>query len=67
VSEESVAREGLDVRRYPFKWKKAQELAHSPDLSEKHLVLPYWERVRLIFLELGGEYESATPAHERRK
>jgi hypothetical protein len=55
VSTELDAAEGLDIKGYRGKWNKAQELAHSPDLSADHLALPYWERVRLLFLELGGE------------
>jgi hypothetical protein len=55
-TQERTAREGLDVRGYPGKWLKAQELAQSNQRRDNGRLLPYWERVRLLFLELGGEY-----------
>lgn len=57
MSAEQVAKEGLDVCGYSGKWKQAQELAHSSNLSENHKLLPYWERVRLLFIELGGGWK----------
>ena len=56
-NEEAVAAEGLNIRGYHFKWKKAQEMATRNDGDEEHRILPYWERVRLYFLELGGEFQ----------
>lgn len=49
------AKRGLETSLYPFKWADAQRLAQSPDLSENHRILPFWERVRMIYIELGGE------------
>lgn len=55
--DEFVARQGLNVSGYEFKWKEAKRLAEHDDLiSANHRALPFWERVRLLFLELGGEY-----------
>jgi hypothetical protein len=54
--DESIAMEGLNVAGYFGKWNEAKRLAHGHDLSENHMMLPYWERVRLLFLELGGEH-----------
>ncbi len=52
---EAIASEGLDLRGYHFKWKRAKEYEiNSPRTGDTRL-LPYWERVRLTFLELGGE------------
>jgi hypothetical protein len=45
---------GLDIKHYPGKWKTAQGLAHKP--NSDNYFLPYWERVRLLYLELGGEF-----------
>lgn len=59
MSEESIAQEGLDTRRYPFKWKEAKRLAEKNERTDDNRLLPYWERVRLLFLELGGEYDRA--------
>lgn len=42
---------GLAVKHYPGKLKQAKRLAET-----HHTELPYWGRVRLLFLELGGEY-----------
>jgi len=58
VSESKLAEQGLDIRRYPFKWKEAQRLATLNERTDDNRLLPYWERVRLLFLELGGEYLS---------
>lgn len=46
----------LDVAGYPGKWKAAQELAEKNERTDDNRLLPYWERVRILFLELGGEY-----------
>lgn len=54
--EEVIAAEGLNVRGYSGKWRKAQELADKNERTDDNRLLPYWERVRLLFLELGGEY-----------
>lgn len=53
---EFQAADQLDIKHYPFKWKRAQEMAldeavYSADMK----LLPYWERVRQLYLELGGE------------
>lgn len=53
--DEKRASEGLNVRGYSGKWRKAQEIALRNETDDIRL-LPYWERVRVIFLELGGEY-----------
>jgi hypothetical protein len=55
IGRESAAREGLNIAAYPGKWQEAQRLAHNDNLSEDHRSLPYWERVRYIFQELGGQ------------
>jgi hypothetical protein len=55
--EEVVARQDLDVRHCPFKWKQAKRLAERNERKDDNRLLPYWERVRLLYLELGGEYE----------
>ena len=54
TTEEQVASDGLDVVGYSFKWKQAQQLAHVNDRPDHYTLLPYWERVRLLFFELGG-------------
>ncbi len=56
ASDEKIAQEGLNVRGYHFKWKQAKALAANNDRTDAGHILPYWERVRLLFLELGGEY-----------
>jgi hypothetical protein len=55
TQEEKVAREGLDVAHYPGKWKQAQQLAVLNRRNDGYDLLPYWERVRLLYYELGGE------------
>jgi hypothetical protein len=52
---EALAREGLDIDHYPGKWKSAQRLAASNERRDGYHLLPYWERVRLLYYELGGE------------
>ena len=56
LPDEQQAQQGLDVDHYPFKWKQAQRLAESNERKDGREVLPYWERVRLLYLELGGEF-----------
>lgn len=53
---EEIATAGLDVARYPGKWEKAQEMAFQRERCKDRSLLSYWERVRKLFLELGGEY-----------
>ena len=53
---EAMVSEDLDLAGYGFKWKKAKEMALRNDGDENTRILPYWERVRLLFLELGGLY-----------
>jgi hypothetical protein len=55
-SNEELAAEELNVRGYAGKWKRAQELAQDGKPQDSGAIgLPYWERVRKLFLELGGE------------
>lgn len=56
MDEETVAKEGLDVSHYPGKWRAAIRLAISNERTDENRLLPFWERVRILFLELGGEY-----------
>lgn len=51
-----MAMDGLDVVHYSGKWAEAQRLALLNERSDDNHLLPYWERVRLLFLELGGRY-----------
>ena len=53
---EKIASQGLNVSGYAGKWKAAQELAAKNERRDDNRLLPYWERVRLLFLELGGEF-----------
>ncbi len=64
-SEEEIAAEGLNVSSYAGKWKVAKELAEKNERKDDSRLLPYWERVRLLFLELGGEYLTERRAGER--
>jgi len=66
TSDEEKAKQGLDVTGYAGKWKKAQELAEKNERSDDNRLLPYWERVRLLFLELGGKYENKKGAGRQR-
>lgn len=59
-NEKRIAMEGLNVYGYAGKWKAAQEIAHKP--NSDNFCLPYWERVRLLFLELGGEFKDGRGA-----
>lgn len=56
--EEQIAAEGLNIRGYHGKWKRAQEIVSDgkDGTEDGRRLLPYWERVRLLFLELGGEF-----------
>lgn len=56
IDSEEQAKQGLNVSGYHFKWKRAKYLAEKNDRADDFRILPYWERVRLLFLELGGEY-----------
>jgi hypothetical protein len=47
--------QGLNISGYAGKWKVAKELADKNERTDDAHLLPYWERVRLLFLELGGE------------
>lgn len=58
MTDEENAMIGLDIVGYLGKWKKAQELAEKNERTDDNRLLPYWERVRLLYLELGGKYES---------
>ena len=55
MTPEEVASEGLDLRGYHFKWKAAKQYELVNKRTDDTRLLPYWERVRLTFLELGGE------------
>jgi hypothetical protein len=55
TTEEAVAAEGLDLDGFHFKWKRAKEYELNSPRTDDTRLLPYWERVRLTFLELGGE------------
>ena len=57
ISDEKTAKRGLNMRGYHFTWKDAKRLALRNERSDDARLIPYWERVRLLFLELGGEYE----------
>ena len=56
MTDEEIASIDLNIAGYHGKWKAAQELAVKNERSDDNRLLPYWERVRLLFLELGGEY-----------
>lgn len=51
-----VALEGLDIIHYNGKFKVAKESEIETKRTGPEKYLPYWERVRLTFLELGGCY-----------
>lgn len=53
---EQVSSEDLDISGYNGKWKQAQRLATKNERIDDIRLLPYWERVRVLFLELGGDY-----------
>lgn len=57
--EEAIAKQGLNLSGYGFKWRQAQGLVDNGAVRGDILLLPYWEQVRLTFLELGGEYDKA--------
>jgi hypothetical protein len=54
-SSEAIASQELNVSGYSGKWRAAKEIAIEGKYSSHLRGLPYWERVRNIFLELGGE------------
>ena len=54
---ERDAAQGLNVAAYYGKWTVAKHLAFDErEYPDSRHLLPYWERVRLFYLELGGEY-----------
>lgn len=55
-TDEQIASQGLNVAAYAGKWKTAQTMALQAQSYPDHRVLPYWERVRKLYLELGGDY-----------
>lgn len=55
TTDETIASEDLNVTGYSGKWRAAKEIAVEGKHDSRHTGLPYWERVRVIFLELGGE------------
>lgn len=56
MNNRDIAAEGLNIEGYNGKWKKAMELASRNERQDDYRLLPYWERVRVLFLELGGCY-----------
>jgi hypothetical protein len=56
---EEIASQGLDITHYSGKWRTAVELAIKNERTDDNRLLPFWERVRLLYLELGGEYGGA--------
>lgn len=55
MSDAGQAMDGLEIWRYPGKWKTAQRMAQQNERDDDNKLLPYWERVRLLYIELGGE------------
>jgi hypothetical protein len=56
LAEQRVAMEGLNVLGYSGKWELAQKMAaFGGEYADDRHLLPYWERARLFFFELGGE------------
>jgi hypothetical protein len=53
---EEEAKAGLNLKGFRGKWKQAMQLARENERTDDNHLLPYWERVRLLFLELGGQY-----------
>jgi len=58
IDSEETAKAGLNISGYHFKWKQAKALAERNERTDDWRILPYWERVRILFLELGGEYDN---------
>lgn len=56
MTDEQTAQQGLNVRGYRGKWRQAMRLASRNERTDDIRLLPFWERVRVLFLELGGEY-----------
>jgi hypothetical protein len=59
--EKEIALNGLNIRGYADKFNRAKELVslhiqENRQFEDDRHLLPFWERVRLCFLELGGEY-----------
>lgn len=46
----------LAVKHYGGKWKHAKEYVSGGHDAKDRAGMPYWNRVRLVYLELGGEY-----------
>ncbi len=51
---EEIATCDLDLEHYAGKWEQAKHLADRNERTDDNRLLPYWERARLLFLELGG-------------
>ena len=56
LTDQQQAEQGLNITGYAGKWKHAQEYELNTPRTDDMRLLPYWERVRLTFLELGGEF-----------
>ena len=56
MTDSEIATEGLSIKGFAGKWKAAQKYENYSPRKDDMRLLPYWERVRLTFLELGGEY-----------
>lgn len=54
ISDKQIAMEGLKPELYPVRWRDAERLATSNERTDDARLLPYWERVRLLYLEMGG-------------
>jgi hypothetical protein len=56
MNDREIAAQGLDITGYAGKWKAAQKYENRSPRTDDTKLLPYWERVQLTFLELGGGY-----------
>ncbi len=63
MTDRQIATEGLNIKGFSGKWKQAQEYERDSPRTDDTRLLPYWERVRLTFLELGGEYVGQESPH----
>lgn len=54
TEEERIASEDLNLSGFYFRWKAAKDLALDNERGDDYRLLPYWERVRLLYFELGG-------------
>ena len=63
MTDHEVAAEGLNIKGFSGKWKAAQKYENRSPRKDDTRLLPYWERVRLTFLELGGEYIGQQASH----